>query len=122
MRRPISPLVHGFIDYGYAAVTLGGPRTLGWSRRATRTLAAASAATLGYSLLTRYPLGLLKLLPLRVHLTLDVALSLALFAAQFEETEEESSVRLAFVGLAALGLLVSALTRTSQEGACVGDD
>ena len=115
MRRPISPLAHGIIDYGYAAATLGVPPLMGWSRRSRQLLAAAAGSTLAYSLLTRYPLGVLKLLPLRLHLALDVALSLAVFAAQFELTEEESDVRLAFVALAALGLGAAALTRTRED-------
>lgn len=119
-RRPISPLVHGGIDYGYVAAVLIVPRALGWSRRSRRLLAGAAATTFGYSFLTRYPTGALRLIPLPFHLALDVALGLAVFAAQFELTEEESGVRLACVALAVLSLGVAALSRSELERR--GDD
>ncbi len=78
--------VHGYIDYTLAAIlwfaptifafeNVGGPAV--WVPRAIALL------ILGQSLLTNYELGVFKVIPLSVHLILDLAASAFLAASPF---------------------------------------
>ena len=58
----ISVRTHGMLDYLTAGALLALPRALGWSKPATSLLTNTAAATVGYSLLTRYELGVVKVL------------------------------------------------------------
>jgi hypothetical protein len=73
MNKPISTMMHGVLDYITAPTLLVLPRALGWSERITGLLSGAGLGVLGYSVLTRYELGLLRVLPMKVHPALDMA-------------------------------------------------
>ena len=73
MFRPISTMVHGILDYVTAPTLIALPRMLGWGQKVTWLLNGAGVGVLGYSLLTRYELGLVKVLPMKVHLAIDMA-------------------------------------------------
>jgi hypothetical protein len=65
--KPIGSTAHGAIDYAFAATQALAPTLLGLEGSA-RTLCHAFAATQGIlNALTDHPLGLRKLVPLRVH-------------------------------------------------------
>jgi hypothetical protein len=70
----------------------------------------------GYALLTRYRLGVINVLPMRAHLGIDAALNAFLAAAQFQLSEEESTVRATVLAMAAAGTLVALLTRIDASG------
>jgi hypothetical protein len=71
----LKPLPHAVVDYAWAATMLAAPWLFGFSRnRKARTNAVASgAAILGLSLLTRYPLGAVKVIPFPVHGAIEAA-------------------------------------------------
>ena len=73
MFRPISTMMHGILDYVTAPTLIGLPRVLGWDQKVTLVLNGAGVGALVYSVLTRYELGLVKVLPMKVHLALDMA-------------------------------------------------
>lgn len=65
--KPIGPTAHGAIDYGFVTVQTLAPRLFGLAGPA-RTLCYAFAATRGaLNALTDHPLGLKRVVPLRVH-------------------------------------------------------
>ena len=73
--RIIPTQIHGLLDYATRGTLLSAPRLLGLddvpaSARALR-LAGGGAAL--YSMLTDYELGVVKLLPMPLHLALDAA-------------------------------------------------
>jgi SPW repeat len=73
--RIISTKVHGALDYLASGVNLVFPHLLGlhdvpWAARVPRIDGAAGA---GYSLITAYELGALKILPMPTHLAFDAA-------------------------------------------------
>jgi hypothetical protein len=72
--------IHALIDYIYALLLIGAPYALGFSGMGPEHLVfwAAGFGAIVYSLLTNYRLGLLQLLPFRVHLVLDVLAGLML--------------------------------------------
>jgi hypothetical protein len=100
---------HGFVDYGTAAVELALAAALPAKRRTKLLLviSAVNAAALGA--LTKYELGLVRVVPMRVHLALDglFAASFVLAAATFDE---QPPARAALAGLGAVGACVAAVT------------
>jgi hypothetical protein len=73
--RIISTHLHGALDYLASGVNLVFPRMLGlqdapWAVRVPRIDGVAGA---GYSLITDYELGALKVLPMPTHLAFDAA-------------------------------------------------
>lgn len=66
--------IHALIDYIYAIILIGTPHVLefggfGWDHR---VFWIVGWGAIFYSLLTDYRLGLLKLIPFRLHLLLDL--------------------------------------------------
>ncbi len=80
--RVIPTSVHGVIDYVAGGALYATPALLGLGDvpASARTLRLASAGAIGSSLMTDYEAGVVKLVPMPVHLTLDV-MSGALVAA-----------------------------------------
>jgi hypothetical protein len=80
--RVIPTAVHGIIDYASSGALFTTPTLLGLNDMppSARTLRLASGGAVASSLLTDYELGVVKLIPMPVHLTLDV-MSGALLAA-----------------------------------------
>ena len=83
--RPVDSKLHGVVDYTAGTFLLTAfPRLAGISgTRSARQIRIAAAINAGYSVLTRYPLGIIKLLPFRVHLALDAAGAVALATTPF---------------------------------------
>ena len=84
MRPPIGSRLHGALDY------LTGTKLLAASflpvlrdTFAGRALRIAGAGHIGYSLLTDYELGAVKVLPYKAHLGIDAAGAMGLAAAPF---------------------------------------
>jgi hypothetical protein len=115
--KPISPLIHGFLDYATAATFLALPRLLGWDKRATGVMTAAGAFATGYAVFTRYPLGVIKLLPMSAHLALDGLFDASVLTAAALLKDEDARVRSTLVGMAAMGSTVALLTRTGTDPA-----
>jgi hypothetical protein len=80
--RFISTRVHGVLDYLMGLLLLAAPYLLGFAdgSAAQYVPQALGAALLGASLLTNYELGLMRVIPMPMHLMLDFA-SGALLAA-----------------------------------------
>jgi hypothetical protein len=83
--RPVDSTLHGMVDYSAGTLLLTAfPRLAGISgTRSARQIRTAGAVHLGYSTLTKYPLGIVKLIPFPVHVGLDAAGALALAATPF---------------------------------------
>jgi hypothetical protein len=85
MPRPIDSTLHGATDYTVGSLlTTAFPRLTGIEgTRAARQIRAAGAIHVGYSTITDYPLGIVKLLPYRAHLAIDALGAIALAAMPF---------------------------------------
>ena len=101
---------HGFVDYGVAALELALSSLLPAGVRARRLLRASglSAALLGA--LTDYDLGLLRVVPMRVHLALDGIFAATFLAAPAALRDEGTSVRIALTMLGLGGAVAAATT------------
>ncbi len=85
MPRPVDSTLHGVVDYSAGAFLLTAfPKVTGLEgTRSARQIRTAGAIHAGYSTLTDYPLGIVKLLPFKAHLAIDALGALALGATPF---------------------------------------
>ena len=110
-----STRTHGVLDYASVVLLLALPRAAGWSRPVTTLLTASALATLAYSLVTRYELGLVKVLPMPAHLALDGASGAALCLAAALRKDEPSAVRASLLGLGLFEITASLTTETQPR-------
>ncbi|MBW0101339.1 hypothetical protein [Pseudonocardia sp. KRD291] len=80
MRKPISPALHGALDYGFLGMMLVVPRLLGLDRRARALFGTFGAVQGTLNALTDQPLGVARLVPFATHGTAERD-SLPLFVA-----------------------------------------
>jgi hypothetical protein len=79
--KPITPFVHGIIDYAFAVALFSVPAILKLNESARKVYAADALAVLLYSAFTNYSLSFKKIIPLSLHKKLDYA-SLAIIALE----------------------------------------
>lgn len=108
-----STRIHGVLDYLTAGMLLALPAILRPSPGVARLLNGSAIGTLVYSLLTKYELGVVGVLPMSAHLALD-GMSGALFCAAPLLFRKENPRNVAL--LVALGLfeLTAALTTETE--------
>jgi hypothetical protein len=82
MHLGISSRLNGLLDYAVALILFIAPWFLGYGDHAVAPVSRAlGAALLFYSLSTKYELGIIKMIPLQVHLFLDLGTGGLLAAA-----------------------------------------
>jgi hypothetical protein len=83
--RPVDSTLHGVVDYTAGALLLTVvPKLAGVEgTRSAGQIRTSAAIHAGYSTLTDYPLGIVKVLPFKAHLALDAIGALALAATPF---------------------------------------
>ena len=114
MRKPIPTKAHGVLDYLSDGALCALPRVLHWEPGATQLLTGAAAATLIYSALTCYELGLVKVLPMPLHLALDGGSGALLCGvALLSLREARMQTRAGLVGIGLLEIAAATLTRAA---------
>ena len=123
--RPISSTLHGATDYTVGATLLTVfPRLAGIEgTESARQVRVSGAFHAAYSTLTKYELGIVKVIPYKVHLALDLAGALALAATPFVTGQWTKGRRhwVPHVGLALFELQSLALSDPSARGDFHGD-
>jgi hypothetical protein len=123
--RPIDSTLHGVVDYtAGATLTTVFPRLAGIERtRSAGQIRTAGAVHAGYSTLTKYPLGIVKILPFQVHLAIDAVGALALAATPFVtgQFKEGRSQWVPHVALCLFELASLAMTDPTGRGDFHGD-
>jgi hypothetical protein len=118
--RPIDTTLHGATDYQAATVlTTVFPRLANIEgTRSARQIRIAGAIHGGYSVLTDYPLGVVKLIPYKAHLAIDAIGALALAATPFVtgQFRKGRDQWMPHVGLALFELGSLALTDPTGRG------
>ena len=109
--KPISPKQHGVADYLFAGTAYALPRVVPASERVSRLLRTTALGVVGMSAVTRYELGLVKVLPMKAHIALDLALDAAFLAAPLFLRDESAKVKGALAGMGAAGTAVALSTR-----------
>jgi hypothetical protein len=123
--RPVDSTLHGVVDYSAGTLLMTAfPRLAGISgTRAGRQVRIAGAVHAGYSTLTKYPLGIAKLIPYPAHLAMDAVGALALAATPFVtgQYKDGRSQWLPHVGLCLFELASLAMTDPTGRGDFHGD-
>ena len=81
MAKILKPEVHGVLDYGLAFMFFLMPSIFNFPDHAATLSYIVGVAYLGTSLLTRYPLGALKLIPFPMHGVLETMMAIFWVAA-----------------------------------------
>jgi hypothetical protein len=123
--RPIDATLHGVTDYSAGTLLVTAfPRLVGLEgTQAGRQIRTSGAIHAGYSTLTDYPLGIVKLIPFQAHLAIDAIGAVALAAAPFVSGEYRKGPRhwLPHLGLCLFELASLAMTDPTGEGDFHGD-
>ena len=123
--RPVDATLHGVTDYSAGTLLVTAfPRLVGLEATpAGRQIRTAGAIHAGYSTLTDYPLGIVKLIPFQAHLAIDAIGAVALAAAPFVSGEYKKGPRhwLPHLGLCLFELASLAMTDPTGEGDFHGD-
>jgi hypothetical protein len=123
--RPVDATLHGVVDYQAGALlTTVLPKLAGIEgTRAARQIRTAGAFHAGYSTVTDYPLGIVKLLPFKAHLALDAVGAVALAATPFITGQFREGRRqwLPHVALCLFELASLAMTDPTGRGDFHGD-
>ena len=118
--RPVDSTLHGVVDYTSATFLLTAfPRLAGIDgTRSARQIRASAAIHAGYSTITDYPLGIVKLLPFQAHFALDALGALALAATPFVTGQFKRGRRqwMPHVALALFELSSLAITDPTGKG------
>src|SRR5918993_4750179 len=106
--------VHGVVDYVVGATLAILPRALGWSGAPARLLEGAGVGAIGYSLLTNYELGVVKVLSMKAHLALDALSGGMLIGAAAMLEDEDEDVRATLVGIGLFEIAAALTTQTTS--------
>ncbi len=110
-RGPISPGVHGILDYVLGATLIFAPFVLGFdSDTATTVCVVAGIAELGVAMTTAWSRGIIKLIPPAVHGVIDYIFVVTLIAAPFIFGFSDDDTATAFfviVGIGGLALVAA---------------
>jgi hypothetical protein len=116
MKKPISPLAHGAIDYTTTAAVAAAPYAFEFPVPARRLFGALAGTYTAVSALTDYPLSLKRAIPFKMHGASELAIAAALPAMPWLlGFEKHRAARNLCFGLTALTLVVAALTDWSAE-------
>src|SRR6478736_2628867 len=112
MRKPISTRVHGIMDYMTAGFLFALPRAMGWSKTVTRLMDAAGMSATAYSLFTCYELGLVRVLPMKAHLSMDAMSGAAFLGAAAMLDDEDPEVRACLASIGVWEIAAALMTKT----------
>jgi hypothetical protein len=104
---------HVYADYTYVPLVLAAPALAGFEGNKAASLVCRSFAltALGYSLCTKAPWGVLKIIPYPVHAGLDLASGiLALAVSALPQIKKDKNARNTFIAMGVTGLLVGTLS------------
>ena len=111
MRKPISPRVHGMIDYATVATAAAVPALMHFPPKAARAAWALAGSYGGLSSMTDYPLSVKHVVPFKAHGAAEAVIGLALPALPWVlGFSRHRAARNFFLGLTALTFVVAALT------------
>src|SRR3954470_22863528 len=113
MRR-MSTATHGIIDYVTSGMMAMMPKLLGFGPKATAIVEGAAGSAAVYSMMTDYEYGLVKVLPVKAHLTLDALSGGMLIGAAMMLDDEDESGRAALAALGIFEIIAAVSTQTTS--------
>ena len=115
MAKPISPKIHGVIDYLTVPLLLAAGPLFGFNGQPAEITSTLAGVVLVYSLFTAYPPGLVKMIPFPMHRVIDIVLGVALIVSPFVLRFTDGRARNFFVAMGVLSLVIVALTDFSAD-------
>ncbi|MEJ7587976.1 MAG: hypothetical protein WKI04_10490 [Ferruginibacter sp.] len=103
---------HGLLDYIYVAFALGAPSVAGFrnNKKESNFCWAAGSIVLGYTLVTNAEWGVVKIVPYKTHLLLDIGVGIGMLTAGCSLKKPEAKVRKIFLFMGLTGIVVGALS------------
>jgi len=102
------------LDYLTAATLLIGPRLLNWDERLVGGATALAILLTIVTLATRFELGVLRLIPMKLHLALDVVTGLLVASLPFWLFQDISAgAKAVLIGMGLFEVAAGLLTRTT---------
>lgn len=109
--KPISPLLHGLIDYGFTAAQLALPPLLGLNKKAVNLYRILGANLGAYNALTAHGAAVKPVIPFETHYRIDYGnvVGLALFGLYKGLRKDKKALLFhsVFVALAAANVLLT---------------
>ncbi len=122
MNKPITPTLHGIIDYGTVLMTAAAPSLFGFSERAANTCYALAGGYLALSAVTDYPLAAKRLVPFPAHGAAEGALGAALpLLPALLGFSRDRPARNFLLGLTAVTAVVASLTDWTANERFIGE-
>jgi hypothetical protein len=111
VRKPISPRIHGILDYTTSFAVAAAPFLFGMPRRARVLFESLAGGYTSLSSVTDYPVSLKRLVPFNAHGATELAIAAALpmMPKALGFSRDRAARNLCF-GLTALTVLVASLT------------
>ena len=123
--RPVDATLHGVTDYTVGTFLMTAfPKVADLEgSRSARQIRTAGAIHAGYSTITDYPLGIVKLLPYKAHLAIDALGAIGLAATPFVtgQWKKGRDHWVPHVGLCLFELAALAMSDPTQKGDFHGD-
>lgn len=117
MNQPISRQVHGFLDYSAAPLVATAPALFGFKdeKSAANLAYVVGSSILALTAFTRAEWGLVKAVPFKTHLTIDLVTAVtALGAPWLFGFSKNAKARNTFLGIGATLLLTGLLTKHEE--------
>ena len=116
-RGPISPFVHGVLDYALAALLIAAPFLIGFDDDAATALSiAAGVAVLMLGAFTAWTTGIVKSIPPVAHAMLDYLIAALLIALPFlAGFSDDGAASAFFVIVGVAGIVLAIATRFTPE-------
>lgn len=116
MQKPISPAVHGVLDYTTSAAIAAAPTLLDFPEPAQRLCYGLAGGYTGLSMFTDYPMSAKRVIPWKAHGAADAIVGAALPAMPWVlGFARHKAARNFILGIAATTMLVAALTDWSRD-------
>lgn len=114
--KPITPFMHGIIDYTFAFALLTLPAIIKLNKKVRWLHAVNAISVLSYSFFTSYPPAIKQVIPLRLHKKLDSELLVLIALETIYKKIRKDKRAIAFqAGLLTTGITTVLLTDWNAE-------
>jgi len=119
MKKPISPKMHGIIDYAFTSAQIIVPSVLGVNKKADRLFKLLGSNLMIYNSLTNHGTSVKPVIPFKTHMYIDNYNLLGLFLLTaykpIRKDRKALGFHLGFLALATLNVLLTDTSSADKE-------